>query len=105
MVGPTKVNPRFLRSLLSFSDISVEAGMSDNFLNLFLIGLLFTKSHRYLSKDPNSFWILRNCFALLIVELILSLFRIMDSSWSNSESAQRGGYRTPNINCISYDII
>ena len=66
--------------------VSVDAGKSDNFLNLFLMGFPFTKPHRYLSKEPNSSCTLRNCFALFIAELILSLFRIMDSSCSNFDT-------------------
>lgn len=46
MVGPTKVKPRFLRSLLICSERGVEAGISAWVLKALSMGVWFTQVQR-----------------------------------------------------------
>ncbi len=77
IVLPTKVNPRFFKSVLSASDALDVAGSSLSVFHALMICLLLTKDQMYLSKLPHSFWIARKRLALLTAALTLSLLRIM----------------------------
>lgn len=46
MVGPTKVKPRFLRSLLIFSESGVDAGISSKVLKALSMGVWSTQLQR-----------------------------------------------------------
>src|SRR4051812_5562369 len=54
MVEPTKLNPRFLRSLLNASDSGDVAGISFDVPRLLVCGRPPTNRQQYLSKLPNS---------------------------------------------------
>lgn len=77
MVLPTNLKPRFFKSFDNLSEISVVTGTCFNVFHLFLIGLLFTKSHKYFEKLPNSCWILINAMALVIADCIFKRFLMM----------------------------
>ena len=70
-------------SLLIASDYFVLAGNSFMFLNLFWMVAYLVNCQIYLSKLLNSFFTLRNSWALLIVALIFNLFRTIPSSDNN----------------------
>src|SRR2546428_11103309 len=80
MVGPTNLKPLPRSSLLIALDSLVLGGISLSELNLCLIGLPPTNRHMYLSKEPNSFRIVRNCLAFVIVASILRRLRMMPES-------------------------
>ncbi len=80
---PTNENPLLLRSLLNASDSLVVAWMSFIFFILPSIGLWLTNCQRYLSRDPNSFFISRTSCAALIAARIFNLFLITPGSCIN----------------------
>ena len=91
MVGPTKVNPLFFKSLLISSDSLLVDGISFQFLYLFTAVLYLTNCQMYLSNVPNSSFISRNFFALLTNDSTFFRFRIMPGSF-RSESTSLSVY-------------
>ena len=89
MVGPTKVKPRFRRSLLIVLDTAVCAGTSSSFVHAFRVGRPSTNRQTKRSKLPNSSCTARNARALLMADPIFSRLRMIPSSASR-RSTSRG---------------
>src|SRR5258708_28459224 len=81
-VGPTKLNPRSLRSLLNASDSGEVAGICRAAFQWLGLGRPPTKRQQYESKSPNPSWILRNARAFLTAPSIFIRFRIISGSYA-----------------------
>jgi hypothetical protein len=79
IVEPTNLNPRFLRSLLTASEMSVVAGTCPGSVHAFLMGFPSTNCQMYRSNDPNSSCTLRNAFALVTAAATFKRLRMIPS--------------------------
>src|SRR5436305_11870375 len=84
MVEPTKLKPRFFKSLLMASDSGVLAGTPCPAFQEFIFGLPPVNCQMYLSKEPNSFWTARKALAFCVADLIFSLLRILPGFFSRT---------------------
>src|SRR3954449_7466124 len=82
MVLPTKLKPRFFKSLLMASDSGVKAGSICPACQELIFGFPPTNFQMYLSKEPNSFWTARKALAFCAADLIFNLLRIMPGLFS-----------------------
>src|SRR5207244_12480684 len=74
------LKPLLRSSLLILSDSPLVGGTWPSELNSCLIGLPPMNPHTYLSKDPNSFRVIRNCLAFVMVASTLRRLRMI-SGW------------------------
>src|SRR5699024_11574949 len=77
IVGPTKENPRFFKSLLMAVDSAVDAGTSACVAQSFNIGRPPTKRQIYAAKLPNSYCTSKKARAFVTKDLILRLLLII----------------------------
>src|SRR5947209_18487279 len=101
MVEPTKVKPRFCRSLLMASDSGVRAGRCFNDLQEFTRGFPSTNCHAYWSNEAYSSWIFRNALAFATAEPIFSRLRTMPSFFSRVVIFRRSEERRVGKECRS----
>src|SRR5207244_13046074 len=77
------------------SDSLLVGGTWPRELNSCLIGLPPTNSHTYLSKDPNSFCVIRNRLAFVMVASILRRLRMMPGSPSRRSEEHTSELQSP----------
>ena len=90
-VEPVNLKPRFFKSLLKASEITVVAGTSSSDFGLLSIGFPPTNPQIYFEKLPNSSCVFINACAFVTVAFIFNLFRIIPG-FSSSVASYSSGY-------------